>query len=68
MIGIFKEPSFPLLEGENATIGGFEPKQLKNENGVRFRIPSSEMVEPMQSALVQFLPAIIDEFRVQANL
>ena len=39
------EPSLPLRDGENATIGGFEPKQLKNENGLTFNIPSSEIVE-----------------------
>jgi hypothetical protein len=37
-----RDASFPLLAGENAMMGGFEPNALKKENGVRLGIPSSD--------------------------
>ena len=38
-------PVLPLRAGEKTNIGGLEPKQLKNEKGERFTLPSLFMVE-----------------------
>src|ERR1043165_2265316 len=38
-------PVRPLRAGEKISIGGLEPKQLKNEKGARFTFPSLSIVD-----------------------
>jgi hypothetical protein len=42
---IFNEAFFPLLEGEKAITGGFEPNALKKENGVKLGTPAEDIVD-----------------------